>query len=151
MPLKVVVSGVEKDALRADVIVNNVPKAARRIEVWTGSAWKVGHSFLLPLTAAPVPTTASGSVSGLPGIVTVQTNIIVATPSGGQGPYSYAWSIIAGTGITVITGPASNARFRTNMNIGIRTGTAQCVVTDSLGSTATITVPITLENLGENP
>ena len=151
MPLKVVISGVEKDAVRADVIVNGATKAARRVEVWTGSAWKVGQSFLSPLTAAPVPTSAFGSIYGLPGSVTVQTNTVTATPSGGQGPYSYAWSIIAGTGVTIVGAPAATVRFRTTMNIGTKTGTAQCVVTDSLGSTATITVPITLENLGENP
>lgn len=147
MPLKVVVGGVEKVAVRADLVVSGASKAVRRIEIWTGSAWKVAHSFLSPLTATAVPPTASRTVNGLPPPAIITTNGVTATPAGGQGPYTYAWSIIAGTGITILSGFTATAAFRASVPSGTKTGTAQCVVTDSLGSTATITVPLTFANL----
>jgi len=152
MPLKIVVGGVEKDSVRADVIVSGVTKAVRRIEVWTGSAWKVGHSFLSPLTVMASPPSLYKSVQGLPSPATVTTSGVTAIPAGGQGPYSYAWSIVAGTGIAILAPSFATAAFQATIPVGIKTGTAQCVVSDSIGSTpATITVPLTFENLGENP
>jgi hypothetical protein len=72
-----------------------------------------------------------------PGSVTSATVTVTAT--GGTGPYTYAWSKIAGDTITA-TAPTSNATAFSGTVGGGETITAtfQCVITDSLLATFTV-------------
>lgn len=146
MPLKVVVSGVEKTAARASVIINGVAKAARRVEAWNGSAWKLVQSFAGPLSLSVSPEEVTGQeFSGAPAYVT--SSNATATPSGGQGPYTYSWAMLTGTGFTINTPTKASTSFSGTVNSpGAKLGTARCTCTDVFGTTATADVSIILQN-----
>lgn len=62
----------------------------------------------------------------------------VATPTGGTGPYTYAWTITGGTGTINSPTSASTTVTSGTLSDGIaETVTLQCVVTDSLSQTDT--------------
>jgi hypothetical protein len=67
------------------------------------------------------------------------TPSITATPSGGVGPYSYAWGYASGdTSFTMSGGTSATCTFRRSIAIvGTWNAIFRCVVTDSLGQTVT--------------
>ena len=80
-------------------------------------------------------------------VVTAYTTV---TASGGITPYTYAWSWAAGgSGITIDFPAADSTNFYTTALApgGTDSGTAQCVVTDSLGQTATVTCAVSIERV----
>ncbi len=74
----------------------------------------------------------------------------VVTASGGSGAYTYAWSWQSGGADIAIDSPTSDS---TNFTVSSATsgdtysGTAQCVVTDGYGQTATVTVAVSITRL----
>lgn len=104
-------------------------------------------------TAGGGSLVASISPSSLSG---VGTNVVstgdgggssscTVTPSGGTGPYSYAWTKVSGTTITVSSPAAATTGFSTTLIPGqLVTAVYRCTVTDSLLATATADVSITL-------
>lgn len=147
MPLKVIVGSTTKDAARASVYPSTTAKRATRIEAWNGSAWKLVQSFAPPMTLAITPSGVEGSDSqAFPVFVTSDT--ATATPTGGVGPYTYAWSIASP--IFAQTPSAASTAFSGTVSPGSPlSGTATCTATDSLGTTASATVVVTLRNISE--
>lgn len=85
---------------------------------------------ILAATASP-PALNSGASSN-----SFTTATTTAIPSGGSGSYSYAWSIVAGTGGAGIAATsaatAATAFSLTGISPGeLNTATARCVVTDT--------------------
>jgi len=117
-----------------------------RAVLYDGSAWRLAASFVQPLTATMTPLAVS-AFSEDRGPVTLFTDGALMTPSGGLVPYSYAWSIIAGSGIGITNPTSAGTAFSRAMPSGSSSasGAAQCIVTDSLGSTATGTVAISFD------
>lgn len=73
-----------------------------------------------------------------------------AVVTGGVGPFTYAWSILTGVGVTLTNATTATCVITTNTgSVQLRNGTLQCIVTDTgNGSTTTsTTVPYTLEVL----
>ena len=68
--------------------------------------------------------------------------------SGGVPPYSYLWSLVSGTNMSIYgsaTGSDVNIQ-QTASPLGVRyTGSAQCVITDSASNTKTVSVPVTID------
>lgn len=147
MPLKVIVGTATKDAVRAEVTKGGVQKRVTRIEAWNGSAWKLVQSFAPPMTLAITPNGVQGG-DNQPYPVFVTSDPATATPTGGVGPYTYVWSISA-----PISSDSPNAATSTFSGIvspgSPLTGTATCTATDSLGTTASATVVVTLRNISE--
>jgi len=147
MPLKVYVNGAAKDPASATVRVLNATKTVRRIEVYDG-AWKVGHSFIGPVSLSISPTEVSAEGDG-GGLRNLETPLVSATPSGGLGPFTYAWTRTGGTTASATSPAAANTSFlKTSVPPGSTpfTATFQCLCTDSLGQTATATCTATFRN-----
>jgi hypothetical protein len=73
---------------------------------------------------------------------TITTNTVTATPSGGTGPYTYAWTLISHDGPVnpTATSAATAATAFTQTAVGpgeIYSAVFRCTVTDSLAATAT--------------
>jgi hypothetical protein len=105
-----------------------------------GGGGGTGGGGTLSLSASPsslYTTSFSSSMTSDPCTI---------TPSGGLAPYTYAWTMIAGT--AGITSPTFATTTFTKTTSGIANVTARCTVTDSLHVTASVDVPMTFERQG---
>lgn len=77
------------------------------------------------------------------GVLTTDEPAVV-TPTGGTGPYTYAWTKAAGDTLTVTSASAASTTFSANPAGGTLSAQYMCTVTDSLAATAAITVGVTI-------
>lgn len=148
MPLKAYVGGVAKNPASATARVSGATKSVRRIEVYDDGAWHVGHSFIGPVSLSISPGDVSVDGDGS-GIANLETPLVTATPSGGLGPFTYAWTRTGGTTASATSPTAANTSFlKTSVPPGSTFYTAnfQCLCTDSLGQTATASCTATFRN-----
>lgn len=90
-----------------------------------------------PGSLDPTPSTAA----------TQSTGTCTVSASGGSGTYTYAWTWQSGGGSIAINSPSSaTTSFTGSGMVGGNTysGTAQCIVTDAYGQTATVTVSVSI-------
>lgn len=72
------------------------------------------------------------------GIGTITTPAATATPSGGTGPYTYAWSLMTGDTFTVDSPTASSTTFTAFLGDGLnKNAIYKVIVTDSAAATGT--------------
>jgi len=114
-----------------------------RGEIYKGGAWHALFNFVQPMSVvvSPNPVTRTGHHSP------VESVSVTATPTGGASPYTYVWSVTGGITATAPTNAV------TTMSAALAdgstaTGTATVIVTDSLGTTATDSTPVSLTNAG---
>jgi hypothetical protein len=109
-----------------------------------------------PLSASLFPSTVNGSEFVLASgtvAVTVITESVTATASGGQAPYTYLWEYVSGDTATATTGTSASTTFsrtvtQTSPFLVTRTGLYRCRVTDALSTiayTGNVTVNTTHE------
>lgn len=91
-------------------------------------------------------TAADASGSGSPGLVITSVGPNT-TPSGGTGPYTYAWSYLAGdASINISSSTAQNPTWsKTLGSAEIADASWLVTVTDSLGATASTSITVSLE------
>lgn len=72
-------------------------------------------------------------VSGTAGVPTVVTSPSTATPSGGIGPFTYAWAFLSGGAITAVSPTSATTVFQgTGMaSPETRTSFFECTITDT--------------------
>lgn len=91
------------------------------------------------MTVAASPDTLSATIS-TPFPSDAQTsNPSIATPTGGVAPYTYAWSLTDSLGSWNIDTSSSASSYMTAVNLAPgadANASMQCMVTDSIGSTA---------------
>lgn len=117
---------------RAEVRVGGAWRTVTRAEAYIGGAWVTIATFLPPVTLSLSTTLVTGFAFG----GTVYTGNVTVTPSGGQAPYTYAWSRVSGSG-TVANAAAATTNFYDNPGAGNSTdGIFVCTVTDALGNVA---------------
>lgn len=97
------------------------------------------------LSASNAPDPATG---GTLGTGTAISETVTCTPSGGTGPYTYAWTRISYTSGTAPTSnsaaTAATAFTQTGLGPGdTESAVFRCTVTDSLAATATADVTVT--------
>lgn len=110
---------------------------------WVDTAWGGGGGDL-SATVSPGDAHGEGNTDRL--VEVVVSNTVTTTPSGGTGPYTYAWTRVSGSASIQATAPtAATSAFLAGLYDGTtKTATFRCTVTDSLAATATIDVPVTL-------
>jgi hypothetical protein len=98
-------------------------------------------------TAPSLSVTLSDTVvvGGSFGSGTITTTVCTATPAGGTGPYTYAWTLIDHTSSTLPTALSPTAAASQFRQTGVAPGgdesaTFRMTVTDSLAATATANV-----------
>lgn len=91
-------------------------------------------------TASPGSRTKVGSTASLTSLS------VTVTPINGTAPYTYAWTELAGgTGAITVTSPTAATTTFSVSGMGdpeSRNRTKRCTVTDNLGATATVDVPV---------
>lgn len=123
---------------------------------WDGAAWvhvwpdggggdlsathTPGTVFAIHVEDGPPFTTVDSTIDGTPGYMTI-------VPSGGTGPYTYAYSYVSGSTAIMDIAMMSDDQVGFYANVGKGkhvTAVWQCVVTDSLLATATVTFNVNL-------
>lgn len=141
MTLSVRTAGTRQVVSKLSVFQGGGLRPVRTLKVMTAEGLRLVAAFSEPLSLFASPSDVSGYGSGRRP-VRVYTDPTTATPSGGFAPYSYAWTT-DNAGISVSSPTAATTKF-SGFN---EFGTAQCVVTDAIGSTAIaiVSVAITFE------
>lgn len=117
---------------------------------WDGAAWIDIPGFIGGgLTVSASPGDAVGNVfdpEPAPLFTTVTSNSVTATPTGGTGPYTYAWSRVSGdSAISATASTSATTAFSAVVGKNQEKNAVwKVVVTDSLAATAEATVNINL-------
>jgi len=140
------IAGGWRTPKRGEVLIGGAWRTITRGEQYRSGAWKRIAAFVSPMSVTANDATGS-IVNRKPAPVT--SNFSIATPTGGLAPYSYAWTIIEGSAVTLTPNNAAT-QFRGVVAPGNDTySIARVVCTDALGTTATTTVGISLFNEGQ--
>lgn len=109
---------------------------------WDGAAWvDLSTPFVGPLGLEITPGGINQVSFGCP-----FTSILLSTVvSGGNPPFTYAWSWFTGGSNMVINNPVNPFTTVTKSNLGVSTGTLRCTVTDADTISAVDDVPVTME------
>lgn len=118
---------------------------------WDGTTWV---DFLggggSGLSAVAAPGSAYGIVTNNNLFVTVTSNSVTVTASGGTGPYTYAWTRLSGDSAVSATSPtAATTTFSASVpRWDSREATMRCTVTDALSATAHVDIEVQLVHNG---
>lgn len=110
-----------------------------------------GTSNVAPLTVSVSPTVVAGiftnsPAANAPASRTVTSSSTTATPSGGVGPYTYAWARVSGDVIAAVSSTSATTTFSGSVPIDLNTAAVMRVtVTDGASNTATADVNVALE------
>jgi hypothetical protein len=98
--------------------------------------------------ASATPSSAFGDRVGSG---TATTNAVTVTPTGGTGPYTYAW-VLDLANFTIGASTSATTSFTGFVSIGTTTeDIATCTVTDSLAATASISIGVAIYAEGVAP
>jgi hypothetical protein len=92
------------------------------------------------MTAAASPTSLYTSSFSSP----ITSSSVTVTPTGGTAAYTYAWTKVSGDTLTVNSPTSASTTFTASVTSS-KTAIYRCTVTDSLATTATADVTITLD------
>lgn len=146
MTMKVRIDGVLRTISNGYVRVGGQRKRLTAIKARSGGSLRTIVQFADPLSVNITPTTISGAVIGS-GTQPVTTDAATATPTGGLGPFTYAWTVIAGAPITINNSTSASTTATKSVGPGdSETGTLQVTVTDAIGQTATDTIDAFFNN-----
>ena len=120
----------------ADVLLSGLGSLRSQQDAQDAAVNAVAGGVGGALSGYPSKSSVGGTRSG-PGSVTSATVTITAT--GGTGPYTYAWTKIAGDTITATIPAAAATAFNGTVSLGETiTATFQCLITDSVLATFTV-------------
>ena len=124
----------------SDTGISGISGSAPALRSFIGAAHVV-------MTASASPTSVTGSGDG-GSTQQVYSDSTTVTPSGGTSPYTYAWSYVSGTTMTVTSGTSATTTFHKSLIVGASISAIyRCTVTDNASHTATADVSIDLDNL----
>lgn len=118
-------------------------------KAYVDGAWRVVGNFTsgagsISLSLSPTTITKTGRNNA-----TVTSTQVVAIPTGGQTPYTYAWVKQSGDDISATAPAASSTQFRaTNMEIDeTRTAVFRCTATDAFANSDSEDITVTIIRL----
>lgn len=103
-----------------------------------GKAASASTALSASVTSSTVTATGTGS--------TVTSSSVTVTATGGSTPYTYAWTLNSGSGVSAVSSTAATTTFQaTGLAAGgSATGVMRCTVTDNASATFTVDVNVTL-------
>lgn len=138
--LRVLDNGTFRDIKSLFVMQAGVLRRLKTLKVMDGDVLQTVGIFVGPLSLNITPGTVSGTGSGF-GSQTITTNTAIATPTGGQAPFTYAWTYVSGDNAVILSPTSAATQFQLNVAPNqFRSGTFRCTVTDAYGTTASNTV-----------
>lgn len=144
--------GVNRTITGIKVLDGTLLRTIFRVKVvdTDGTTIRTVATFSPPMTASASPSSISGSATSLLP-TTVTTNATTVTPSGGTGPYTYAWSVAAYDAAVAPTFSTPTSATTAVSQSGVEDGglygaTVICTVTDAFGQTAIATVTALFSN-----
>lgn len=153
MAVKIRAAGAVKTITAARVKQSGVERPLRAIKVWDDGALRTVATFAPDLSLAISPPGVTGNAaSNFP--ATVTTTLVTAIPTGGQSPFTYAWTFVSKSGgnTPTATSPSFASTTFKQTSVGAfdsNTAVFRCTVTDHFGTTATADVNLTFFNLGD--
>lgn len=139
------ISGAWRTIRRGEVTVGGSPRTITRVEIYKDGAWRNAARFTSTLTVSAFGVSGYNfNTNNRPARVTSDT--AQATPSGGLGPYSYAWTIISGSAAANSPNMAATSFSQTVTSGVTEDSIARVTCTDSLGSVATADITVSLTN-----
>lgn len=93
------------------------------------------------------PVVITGSTQNLStirsGAGTIQSITMTTSTSGGVAPYTYAWTTVSGSTVTINTPTASSTSFTVTLSMNESKNTiVRCTVTDAFGTTGSCDVEL---------
>jgi hypothetical protein len=125
-------AGAARAITSGKIMLGGGLRTLRSIKVMHGGSLRVVASFVGPLSAVASPDEIYGSGDGMTAQVVVSGST-TATPTGGAGPYAYAWVKTGGATLSA-TNVATVSVSQFVPKFGSSSGTLTCTVTDSLGT-----------------
>lgn len=125
----------------------------RKVVDTDGTTIRTVATYSPAMTVSASPSSASGIVSsGSP--ATVITDTVTMIPTGGTGPYTYAWTNLVNGGGTASSASPANSASAVFVKPAVDPGVAiddtlRGTVTDALGQTATVDVLASFLNTGD--
>ena len=126
----------------ADVLITGVGSVSGALDIQASNINSASQAASAGALAATINTyTASGERAG-PGSVT--TNSVTVTPSGGTGPYTYAWANVEGDTATVNSPTSATTTFTHTLTLvsPTKSGQYECTVTDAAAATFRVYVNV---------
>ncbi|WP_299944964.1 hypothetical protein [uncultured Microbulbifer sp.] len=94
-------------------------------------------SYYTPICDATLSRTSSSKHATGTGNTTLTSDIFPAGVSGGEAPYTYTWTRVSGTVLTVVNQGSASTTFQ-RVAAGVSTSSVyRCVITDNTGRTLT--------------
>jgi hypothetical protein len=146
--LKAMDAGTLRTITRGSTKLAGVTRTIKTVKVMDGGVLRTVAIFTGPLTAAASPPSATGAYGGSGALPpqTLTTDLVTAISSGGTAPLTYVWAYLSGDTFSVSHPTSAGTYFSHNFtSFGSRNGVYRCTVTDSLGLTATVDVPVDIE------
>ena len=141
--MKVRVGGAWKDITAGSVRVGGSWRRLQAIKVYSGAAWRTVATFAtseLSLSLSASTVTRTGSNSSL------SAGPVLATPTGGEGPFTYSWVKQSGDHISASKPTNASTSFTAN-NMTVdeeRNAVFRCTCTDAFGASDTADVSVTI-------
>ena len=125
-----------------DVLISSVGSITNTITTQnTNVATVTGAASGGALVATANKTAVTGNRSGAG---TATTGTVTVTPSGGTGPYTYAWTNVSGDTFTPTIPTGATTAFSITVAVDdVKTAQYRCTVTDSLAATYAVDVSVT--------
>lgn len=110
-----------------------------------GGLLKTIVSFVPPMSVSVPPFMyVSGSSNAT---IRIDTDVVTATVTGGKSPFTYSWALISGFGISISNPTLASTSFSAVVGPGdTRVGTVRVTATDSLGTSRTSDIGVTIQN-----
>lgn len=118
----------------------------RRIAHFDGSAVNTVKTFVDDLLASASPDALEGDRVGS-GVAV--SNATTVTPSGGAGPFTYAWSRLSGSGAIESPTKAKTTFSQFVSQGSTSSGVFQCTVTDASGETVAVQVAVSFSSVSD--
>lgn len=148
MPVKVMdAGGVLQTVARFGLWDGTKIVQALRIKVMDpdGVTLRTVATFAAPLSATAAPSPVTKTHLGTSGD-NVTTAVVTVTPTGGIGPYTYAWSVLSYSSAIspTIAAPSNASTSFTQPAVDIsETATFRCTVTDADGASVNVSLSAT--------
>ena len=144
--MRVYARGAWRDVIRGSVYATGAWRTIKRAIAYEDGAWREVLSFVPDLTATVSPPAASGTVNSS-GVAT--TNTVTATPSGGEAPYTYAWTRLGGGSGTANSPASARTSFSRFVEFNeVANEQFRCTITDNAGTQVTVDLDVTFSSLG---